>query len=394
MNPKKILVISHDASQTGAPVLLLSLMELLKARGYVFHTVIKNHFGTLDTRFALISESCTFYNSPRKGGFWGSARQRGAKERAKRRISNLVGDVDLVLSNTITNGDILEELRDVLNVPVISYIHEMKMGAEYFTRQKYIRSVVDLTSHYFVPSNAVKTFLQQNYNIEENKISLINSFIPIKNPVSESEVQVFKRTNGFESSFVVGGMGTTDWRKSPDLFIQVAAIVFRMQPDAGIRFVWKGAVPEGLEFKRLSYDIERSGLMNKVILLPHTPEVELFYQSIDVFLLTSREDPFPLVVLEAAGYSIPSICFADAGGAKEFTQGEAGTAVEYLDLYSMASQVLKYYNDNTLVQMHGAGAFEKVRKLHQDKERIYTQVENTFKQMDHKATGALMSLSS
>ena len=49
-----------------------------------------------------------------------------------------------------------------------------------------------------------------------------------------------------------------------------------------------------------------------------TAEVHDNYAAMDVFALTSREDPFPLVMLEAGGHGLPTVCFAGAGGAEEF----------------------------------------------------------------------------
>src|SRR5205814_4023764 len=56
----------------------------------------------------------------------------------------------------------------------------------------------------------------------------------------------------------------------------------------------------------------------------------------DVFLLSSREDPFPLVALEAAQCGLPILCFADSGGMQEFVEGDAGYVVPAADVEAMA----------------------------------------------------------
>jgi hypothetical protein len=56
----------------------------------------------------------------------------------------------------------------------------------------------------------------------------------------------------------------------------------------------------------------------------------------DIFCLTSREDPFPLVMLEAAALGKPVVCFDRAGGASEFCALGGGLAVPYLDVEAMA----------------------------------------------------------
>jgi glycosyltransferase involved in cell wall biosynthesis len=57
----------------------------------------------------------------------------------------------------------------------------------------------------------------------------------------------------------------------------------------------------------------------------------------DVFALPSREDPFPLVMLEAATHGLPTVCFAQAGGAPEFVGADAGVVVPYLDVDAFAA---------------------------------------------------------
>jgi glycosyltransferase involved in cell wall biosynthesis len=52
----------------------------------------------------------------------------------------------------------------------------------------------------------------------------------------------------------------------------------------------------------------------------------------DIFALTSREDPYPLVVLEAALLQKPMVCFEKAGGAQDLIETDAGLIVPYLSL--------------------------------------------------------------
>jgi hypothetical protein len=61
----------------------------------------------------------------------------------------------------------------------------------------------------------------------------------------------------------------------------------------------------------------------------------------DLFCLVSREDPFPLVVLEAAALGKPTVCFQQAGGTPEFCALGGGIAVPYLDVDAMAAVLIE-----------------------------------------------------
>jgi glycosyltransferase involved in cell wall biosynthesis len=91
-----------------------------------------------------------------------------------------------------------------------------------------------------------------------------------------------------------------------------------------IRFLWVGGSALGLEAQQFAYDVERLGLQQLCRHVPSTPEVLEYYHAMDVFALSSREDPFPLVMLEAGIRGLPTVCFSDAGGGSEFVGEHAG----------------------------------------------------------------------
>jgi glycosyltransferase involved in cell wall biosynthesis len=80
--------------------------------------------------------------------------------------------------------------------------------------------------------------------------------------------------------------------------------------------------------------------------------------------MVSREDPFPLVCLEAASTGAPIVCFDDAGGTKEFVERDCGFIAPYMDVDAMAGHVLSLLRSEQLRQQLGLRAAEKVRERH------------------------------
>ena len=69
----------------------------------------------------------------------------------------------------------------------------------------------------------------------------------------------------------------------------------------------------------------------------------LYYKAFDLFLLTSREDPYPLVCIENMYLNTPVICFERSGGAVSFiTNYQFGKAVPYLNTTRMAQIVIDF----------------------------------------------------
>ena len=83
----------------------------------------------------------------------------------------------------------------------------------------------------------------------------------------------------------------------------------------------------------------------------------------DVFTLTSREDPFPRVCMELAALEVPVVTF-DNGGAVELVSSGCGFVVPYLDVAAMADRVLELLGDATLRARLGAVGRTTVRDRH------------------------------
>ena len=74
-----------------------------------------------------------------------------------------------------------------------------------------------------------------------------------------------------------------------------------------------------------------------------------YYSDFDVFLLTSREELFGLVVLDSAFLRTPAICFRDVSGIDEFIGGEAGYLCTYPEVGCMADQIIRLAEDRELL---------------------------------------------
>jgi glycosyltransferase involved in cell wall biosynthesis len=99
------------------------------------------------------------------------------------------------------------------------------------------------------------------------------------------------------------GVGFGDYRKGFDLFIKSA------QNFKDKIFMWVGNISDEMK------DYENTANeMENVILVPFQKEVDIYFAGADVYFLTSREDPFPSVVLEAMEVGIPVIAFNNNGG--------------------------------------------------------------------------------
>jgi glycosyltransferase involved in cell wall biosynthesis len=336
-----VLFVSHDACRAGAQLALLRLLRWLERRGGFRLLVLLKRGGELQPEFERVAEllpaptDLAAVDGPELTGL-----------RARLRAEN----VRLIYSNTITNGDLLAVL-GCPEIPVLSHVHEL----DYWIRNRVpaaeLEAVRARTDRFIGVSRAVEDCLTRVVGVEPARIERIYEYLD-ELPDADQAVRDGERTRrelGIPAdAFVVGGCGTTDWRKGVDLFIVLAKLVARALPEAELRFLWVGGARTGEQAAPLLHDIERAGLARQLLLLGQTAEPLAQLAAIDVFALTSREDPFPIVNLEAAALGKPVVCFDRAGGAAEFVRDDAGRVVPYLDLAAMAERVVELAGDPAL----------------------------------------------
>jgi glycosyltransferase involved in cell wall biosynthesis len=107
----------------------------------------------------------------------------------------------------------------------------------------------------------------------------------------------------------------------------------------------------------LDYELPRLELKN-IIFTGQVSNPADYLNQISVFALTSREDPFPLVALEAAALSKPIICFNESGGMVEFVNNGAGIVVPYIDVKQMGDSIIQILESTELRNRFGHRAKE------------------------------------
>lgn len=369
----QILFISHDASRTGAPIVFLHFLKWFKANYDIPFQIILRKGGELESEFAEVAPVTIFHPQFDKQNFilkilkyFGFHYNPQIKYLKKLKSKLYEDNIKLIYSNTITNGEILHFLSD-LECPVVTHVHELEMAIKYYTDPEHLKKVRKYTSKYIAVSEAVRNNLIVNHNISEEKINLAYEFISTKNYDLNKNIQkrklIFEQLGIAPEDKIVCASGTTDWRKGADLFIQLALAVSKRYADT-VHFLWIGGQTEKFQLERLLHDVESTGLEKYVHFLGTQKNPLAYFALCDVFTLVSREDPFPLVCLEAASLEKPIVCFDNAGGEREFVEDDCGFVVPYLDIETMASKVVHLLDSAELRQTFGQRAKQKLEQRH------------------------------
>jgi glycosyltransferase involved in cell wall biosynthesis len=133
----------------------------------------------------------------------------------------------------------------------------------------------------------------------------------------------------------VGTLGTVSRRKGSDLFLSAARFVMREEPGTEFRLV--GPLADGPEEPWSRALVSSAGAAGVAHATTSEPFAEL--SKWDVFALPSREDPFPLAVLEAMASGLPVVASATDGIAEQVTD-ETGILVPGEDTRALADGIL------------------------------------------------------
>ncbi|MDB5146539.1 MAG: hypothetical protein JWQ57_559 [Mucilaginibacter sp.] len=268
----------------------------------------------------------------------------------------------LVYVNTADTTDLAPMLKDRYKCPVIAHIHELSYSINAYFPDAFSALNLLAIDHYIAASKSVADNLLLNYNIPQQKISVFNEFVPLNEITKVSiDLPVIKDELGIKDKFVAGAAGQAGWRKGTDLFIRLAYLVNKKLPVNNIVFIWIGYQSAEAAAQSL-YEIEKYNLGGKIIFTDSKKDPQNYFQAFDVFALTSREDPFPLVCIEAAALKKPIFCFKASGGIPEIIDNNTGMTFDYGDIEGMADGIIAAYNQPDKTRRTGENAAEMIKQ--------------------------------
>lgn len=373
--PDHIIFVGHDATRTGAPTSLLRIVQWHASHTDLRSLVILREGGDLVRAYQEYAEvhmwsdhreslrdliiGKTLSNIPRLN--W---RFPDSLTRHRQSIIDRIQHLRplAIFNNTGVNGDILELLRASLHAPIISRIPELEAYMRKNDHNAMSRRVLDHSDEFIAVSHAVRDNLVQRHRIDAQRIHIVHGACAERR--CESRPNVLRSRLGLvDDQVLVGGCGTMDWRKGVDLFIQVANRTLARSDASNIHFCWIGSPVSRNSDIEYRYEAELLGIADRLHFVGEMDNAAESLADLDVFLLTSREDPFPLVMLEASRQGVPIVCFSGSGGAVEFVDDNCGVVLSMLDTEGMSSAVIRLIENPSLRRQLGENAYQKSLKF-------------------------------
>jgi glycosyltransferase involved in cell wall biosynthesis len=337
-----VLLVTHECSLTGAPVLVYNMAELLSRSMNVI--VLSLGGGVLE---ALFKELDIYYVPAHYARF--------SAVHAEHIVECVVREFNIAFAivNSIESRLVVEPLQQA-GIPSVSLIHEF--ASCYPDPLANFKTMMTVPQHVVFSSNI--TFEDATRYVDDYKLEKIHilpqgrSSIPGKRVKDESAQMEQQRLRSIlrpgdqgARKYVVLGAGSVNYRKGIDLFLQCARRILSKVGEGQCRFVWIG---QGYEPRKdaaysvyLEDQIMRAGLTEAVEIIDETTEIETAYELSDLFLLSSRLDPLPNVAIDAMFFKKPLVCFDKTTGIVSFLESAElkDTCVAgYLDVEDLADK--------------------------------------------------------
>ncbi|WP_242015334.1 rhamnan synthesis F family protein [Pseudomonas nitroreducens] len=346
-----ILVVSHEASRTGAPILSLNLVRDLHQRYNVIALLLGD--GPLVQAFrdagAVVMGPYEIRHNPVLAGLVMGQ----LVERCR---------IKFALVNSIESRVVLPALAKH-HIPRISLLHEF---AAYTRPRHAFRDALFWSSDsVFSARLTLMNTLEEYPDLADDVAHIMpqgRCTLPDEGNRKDAEHdrklhKALRPSTATQDTFLVVGLGFVQVRKGVDLFIECASRILRSNPSRHFRFVWigKGYDPEhdvGYSVY-LADQVKRSGLEQHLSFIGETSHIDIVYQQADALLLTSRLDPLPNVAIDALCEGLPVLCYENTTGIADILIEEGlrnECVARYLDSTDLAGKVLRLAEDPSLYQ--------------------------------------------
>jgi glycosyltransferase involved in cell wall biosynthesis len=214
-----------------------------------------------------------------------------------------------------------------------------------------------------------KNVLLEKFNFKPEKVSVVYNGIEDIQPVIRKEKG---------NMIIVGTIGRLTFQKAQEYFIEAASKICKVRDDVEFHIYGEGELES--EYRRLIMQYE---LGSKVILKGYANNAADVLGNFDIFLLTSRYEGIPYVLLEAMRGKVPIIA-TNVGGVSEIIEDQVnGLLTEKENVEEIVNRLLLLIgNEELRMNLADKGRNDFLERFTIDK--TVEQIQFLYDRSDHK----------
>ena len=336
--PPKIVCVSHDALFYGAQLLMLHIVQALKLHLGFQVTIVLLGSGPLRAEFEQAGEVVDFTDPS-----WRETAKPKVLHARQRAIKRLYREgARHAICNTSVSGNVVQMLKEE-GFQVVVLVHELPNLIREFRLDSAVKAIGQWADRVVFPAAYVRDRFLPVAGLDPARTVIRPQGLYRPNPYRHAKpkcrAHLINEMGVTSSARLILAAGPGDQRKGLDIFCQVALQVVQHMPEA--HFVWIGDDTTELALECKAW-VQAEGIAGNVHFTGVLKQPDLYLQHIagaDLYLMTSREDPYPSVVLDAMEVAVPIVWFNGAGGFAELLIEGVGVLVPFEDRAAMAAAV-------------------------------------------------------
>lgn len=323
-----ILLVSHDLSLSGAPILLLQLATHFRARGH-FVTVISPLDGELSAAYRArgipVIVDATISGQP------------------DGQTAKLMAAFDLILANTIVAWPSVQ-VAEASGTPVLWLLHESMAGREMALANPAIVRALAAADDVVFACAATRRLYEDLGDGDHFHV------IPYGTRAPEPAADVVRDP----ARFTVVHIGSIEPRKGQDLLIDaVARLPNELRVRLDVQLIGRVLDPDF--HARIRPALEGTPGVRHLGPLPHEAAVRQLAAA-DLLVCPSRDEVFPVTILEAMALGRPVLSTAVGGVPEMVRDGIDGLVVPPLDAQVLADALATLMQDPARCEAMGQAA--------------------------------------
>ncbi|HXP87440.1 MAG TPA: glycoside hydrolase family 99-like domain-containing protein [Bryobacteraceae bacterium] len=314
----RVVVVTHDAHPHGGQYIALNVTRELASAMRCEVEVVCLGDGPLKAEFAKHGRLHDLSGMDAQGP---EARQLAA-DLFQRGFRNAI-------VNTTVGGLFLGTLKQA-GLHCVALVHELREIIVSYRLQAHASTVAEHADSVVFPAEEVRDAFSEFAVVHPEKSVIRPQGLLKHNAYAPGKLAAARRALREELGLpedarAVLAVGYADRRKGVDYFVDIAAQM--VDEDPQVHFVWVGHGEADWQRLLAARAKQSPGLRRHVHFIGRRDNTDVYYAGADVFALTSREDPFPCVVLEAMDAGLPVVAFQGSGGSNRLIQETGGDGV-------------------------------------------------------------------
>jgi glycosyltransferase involved in cell wall biosynthesis len=347
----KIILVAHDAWLHGAQMLALYIAKELNWRFGFQVDLVCLGAGPLIKEYEKWARVHKLSAEDHLGG---EARRLAMHLRGQGHHSAIV--------NSAVSGQFLETLAGQ-GIKCLALVHELRGVMEQYQLMNHATKIANHAVGVVFPADNVASTFRQFAEVPQDKVIIrpqgIYKRLGVDRNRDHDRRLLRERLKLPSGCKIIIGIAFADWRKGVDLFVRAALSAIDYSDD--IYWVWNGRWDPEMK-PIIEENLKAAPGAAGRILFPGHEDTTLYYSGADLFALTSREDPFPSVVLEAMDAGLPVLGFEGAGGHETLLRQGCGVLVELENTAAFGQAAVELLGDQHKCARLGARGAEIIRE--------------------------------